>query len=88
LRPFSAAVVAVVVLMQAPYAHAQHSSAPAGPSEKAKLYDQLMGVLFAEAAAQLTCRHSTVADRRSDRASIQAAQNTFVRRWKISFAMK
>ena len=36
LRPFSAAVVAAVLLMQAPYAHAQHSSAPAGPSEKEK----------------------------------------------------
>ena len=32
LRPFSIAVVAAVLLMQAPYAHAQHSSAPAGPS--------------------------------------------------------
>ena len=36
LRPFSIAVVAAVLLMQAPYAHAQHSSAPAGPSEKEK----------------------------------------------------
>ena len=35
LRPFSIAVVAAV-LMQAPYAHAQHSSAQAGPSEKEK----------------------------------------------------
>ena len=34
--PLSIAVVAAVLLMQAPYAHAQHSSAPAGPSEKEK----------------------------------------------------
>src|SRR5512135_2493752 len=31
LRPFSIAVVAAVLLMQAQYAHAQHASAPAGP---------------------------------------------------------
>lgn len=36
LRPFSVAVVAAVLLMQVPYAHAQHSSPPAGPSEKEK----------------------------------------------------
>jgi hypothetical protein len=36
MRPFSIAVVAVVLLMQAPYAYAQHSSPPAGPSEKEK----------------------------------------------------
>lgn len=36
LRPFSIAVVAAVLLMQAQYAHAQHASAPAGPSEKEK----------------------------------------------------
>jgi hypothetical protein len=36
LRPFSIAVVAVVLLMQPPYAHAQHSSPPSGPSEKEK----------------------------------------------------
>ena len=36
LRPFSVAVVAAVLLMQTPYAHAQHSSPPAGPSEKEK----------------------------------------------------
>jgi hypothetical protein len=36
LRPFSIVVVAAVLLMQAPYAHAQHSSAPTGPSEKQK----------------------------------------------------
>ena len=35
LRSFSIAVVAVL-LMQPPYAHAQHMSAPAGPSEKEK----------------------------------------------------
>ena len=29
-------MVGAVLLMQAPYAHAQHSSAPAGPSEKEK----------------------------------------------------
>jgi hypothetical protein len=31
-----AALVAAALLMQAPCAHAQHSSAPAGPSEKEK----------------------------------------------------
>jgi hypothetical protein len=36
MRPFSIAVVAVVLLMQAPCAYAQHSSPPAGPSEKEK----------------------------------------------------
>ena len=36
LRPFSIAVVAAVLLMQTPYAHAQHMSAPAGPSPKEK----------------------------------------------------
>jgi hypothetical protein len=36
LRPFSIAVVAAVLLMQVQYAHAQHASAPAGPSEKEK----------------------------------------------------
>ena len=36
LRPSSIAVVAAVLLMQTPYAHAQHASAPAGPSEKEK----------------------------------------------------
>ena len=38
LRPFSIAMVAAVLLMQAPYAHAQHLSSPAGsgPSEKEK----------------------------------------------------
>jgi hypothetical protein len=36
LCPFSVAVAAAVLLMQTPYAHAQHSSAPAGPSEKEK----------------------------------------------------
>ncbi len=36
MRLFSIAIVAAVLLMQAPYAHAQHSSAPAGPSEKEK----------------------------------------------------
>jgi hypothetical protein len=36
LRPFSVAVVAAVLLMQAPYAYAQHGSAPVGPSEKEK----------------------------------------------------
>jgi hypothetical protein len=35
LRPFLM-VVAAVLLMQAPCAHAQHKSAPAGPSEKEK----------------------------------------------------
>jgi hypothetical protein len=34
LRLFYIAVVAAVLIMQAPNAHAQHSSAPAGPSEK------------------------------------------------------
>lgn len=29
-------MVAAVLLMQPPYAHAQHSSPPAGPSEKEK----------------------------------------------------
>ena len=36
LRPFSIAVVAAALLIQTPYAHAQHASAPAGPSEKEK----------------------------------------------------
>ncbi|MGA9198182.1 MAG: hypothetical protein WB037_24105 [Pseudolabrys sp.] len=36
LCPFSIAVVAAALLIQAPYAHAQHASAPAGPSEKEK----------------------------------------------------
>ena len=35
LRPYLIAVAAVL-LIQAPYAHAQHKSAPAGPSEKEK----------------------------------------------------
>jgi hypothetical protein len=35
LRSFSIAAVAAV-LLQTPYAHAQHSSPPAGPSEKEK----------------------------------------------------
>jgi hypothetical protein len=34
-RPFLIAV-ATVLLIQAPYAHAQHKSAPTGPSEKEK----------------------------------------------------
>ena len=36
LHSFSIAAVAAVLLMQTPYAHAQHSSPPAGPSEKEK----------------------------------------------------
>ena len=36
LRSFSIAAVAAVLLMQTPYAHAQHSSPPAGPSDKEK----------------------------------------------------
>jgi hypothetical protein len=36
LRPFSIAIVSAVLLMQAPYVHAQHSSPPSGPSEKEK----------------------------------------------------
>src|SRR5215510_6385230 len=36
LRPFSVAVVAAVLLMQPPYADAQHASPPTGPSEKEK----------------------------------------------------
>ena len=36
LRPFSIAVVAAVLLMQAQYAHAQHASAPAGAKRKRK----------------------------------------------------
>jgi hypothetical protein len=36
LRSFSIAAVAAALLMQTPYAHAQHSSPPAGPSEKEK----------------------------------------------------
>ena len=36
LRPFLIAVVAAVLLMQAPYAHAQHSSAPGGAERKRK----------------------------------------------------
>ena len=36
MRPFSMAVVAAVLLMQAPCAHAQHSGAPKGPSEQEK----------------------------------------------------
>jgi hypothetical protein len=39
LRPFSIAVAAAVLLMQAPYAHAQYSNSPPpkpGPSEKEK----------------------------------------------------
>jgi len=36
LRLFSMAMVAAALLMQAPHAHAQHASAPAGPSEKDK----------------------------------------------------
>ena len=36
LRPFSIAVVAAALLIQAPYAHAQHASEAAGPSEKEK----------------------------------------------------
>jgi hypothetical protein len=36
LHPFYIAAVAAVLIMQAPNAHAQHGSAPAGPSEKEK----------------------------------------------------
>jgi hypothetical protein len=36
MRPLSMAAIAAVLLMQAPYAHAQHSAAPTGPSEKVK----------------------------------------------------
>ena len=36
LRPRSIAVVAAALLVQTPYSHAQHASAPAGPSEKEK----------------------------------------------------
>jgi hypothetical protein len=36
LHPFYIALVAAVLIMQAPNARAQHSSAPAGPSEKEK----------------------------------------------------
>lgn len=36
LCPFSIAVVAALLLMQPPYALAQHSSLPSGPSEKEK----------------------------------------------------
>jgi hypothetical protein len=36
LYPFSIAVVAALLLMQPPYALAQHSSLPSGPSEKEK----------------------------------------------------
>jgi hypothetical protein len=36
LRAFSIVAVAAALLMQTPYAHAQHASAPAGPSEKEK----------------------------------------------------
>jgi hypothetical protein len=44
LRLFSIAMVAAALLMQAPFAHAQHSSAPAGPTdkEKAKARDKLI----------------------------------------------
>ncbi len=44
LRLFSIAMVAAVLLTQAPFAYAQHSSAPAGPSEKekAKVRDKLI----------------------------------------------
>jgi len=36
MRPFSMAMVAAVLLMQAPCAHAQHAGAPKGPSEQEK----------------------------------------------------
>lgn len=36
MRAFFVAVVAAVLLMQAPCAHAQHSAAPKGPSDKEK----------------------------------------------------
>ena len=36
LRPFSIAVVAAVLIMQAPNAHAQHKSATAGPPKNKK----------------------------------------------------
>jgi hypothetical protein len=36
LHPFSMAMVAAVLLMQASYAHAQHGSPPSGPSPKEK----------------------------------------------------
>jgi hypothetical protein len=36
LRAFSIAAVAAALLTQTSYAHAQHASAPAGPSEKEK----------------------------------------------------
>ena len=40
LRPFSIAVVAAVLIMQAPNAHAQHKSATAGPTEEQKVKAQ------------------------------------------------
>jgi hypothetical protein len=44
LRLLLMAIVAAVLLVQVPYAHAQHSSPPAGPSEKekAKARDKLI----------------------------------------------
>jgi hypothetical protein len=36
LHPFYIAAVAAVLIMQVPNAHAQHGSAPSGPSEKEK----------------------------------------------------
>jgi hypothetical protein len=40
LRPFFIAVVAAVLIMQAPNAHAQHKSATAGPTEEQKVKAQ------------------------------------------------
>ena len=45
LRPFSIAVVAAVLIMQAPNAHAQHKSATAGPTEEQKVRRRRSGPL-------------------------------------------
>ena len=62
-----------------------------GRSISADAIQQLLRILLAEAMAQTArepAKHSAAASRQSNRGSIQSGQNTFVRRWSISCAMK
>jgi len=62
-----------------------------GCSISADAIQQPLWILLAEAMAQTArgpAKHSAAASRQSNRGSIQSGQNTFVRRWSISCAMK
>jgi hypothetical protein len=58
LRLFSMAMVAAALLMQAPHAHAQHASAPAGPSERerAKAQEKQLSVKETDEAYKSTIK--------------------------------